>query len=281
MGIDDFITGEKFIEVADFVYAPKDKVDDYNPIVNTFCHCTLKEVNVVYTHTKYVKDLFKQISGLKCKFVIITHNCDENIDFLPPKNVIKWFTQNVAIKSSRIESIPIGLENDRWFKLLQKKEKMIAILHTSKNYKNLVYMNHNVNTNPFERVPIYDLLQDKPWVTVEKGVNGKRFDEYLDNIYNHKYIICPQGNGVDTHRLWETLYMGSIPIVKKDTNNWFYNDLPLLYVHKWEEVDKELLEDMWDTYHFGEWNREMLTFEYWKNKIINASKFKTTDLGNE
>ena len=73
---------------------------------------------------------------------------------------------------------------------------------------NWVYMNHNILTNPKERQEPYDLFFDKMWVTVEKECkNGYAFDKYLENLCMHKYVICPEGNGVDTHRLWESLYM--------------------------------------------------------------------------
>lgn len=265
----DYITGEKFIGIADMVFALVNQGGDCNPLINTFCHCALKEKNIVYTHTMYVKSLFEDIRGLKAEFVIVSHNCDTNVDetFKVPSNVKKWYTQNVDVNNPKIESIPIGLENDKWFKAIGKKEKMRKKLKEKKEYRNLVYLNVNVNTNPAERVPVYEFLQDKPWVTVERGVNGKGFDQYLDNIYNHKYVPCPRGNGIDTHRLWETLYMGNVPIVKKDINTWFYNELPILYVNDWNEINKELLEDMWDTYNSGEWDREVLTFEYWAKKI--------------
>ena len=74
---------------------------------------------------------------------------------------------------------------------------------------------------------------------------------------------------MDTHRIWETLYMGSFPIVKKDINNWFYNKLPIFYINKWEDVNERLLNDMWADRDWGD-NRNMLEFSYWKNKIMNV-----------
>lgn len=264
----DWITGEKFVGVADLVYYPKG-VKDCNPLVNTYCPCALKERNIVYTHTMYVRQLFEEIKRLKCEFVIVTHNCDVNVDdsFQVPDNVIHWFTQNVNTTNPKVESIPIGLENDKWFKNIRKKEKMEAWLKIPKEYKNLVYLNSNIKTNPKERQPLYDLFGKEPWVTSFHGVNGVGFDEYLFNICNHKYVFCPDGNGIDTHRLWETLYMGAIPIVKKGINTWFYNDLPIVYVSEWEEVTKEILDNIWELHKKGKWDKEKLTFNYWKNKI--------------
>ena len=265
-----YITGSKFIDIADSVFAPKQRaMDDYNGLVNTFDVSKLKEENILYTHTMYVKELFDVIKPLSNRFVIITHNSDINVDdsFILPDNVIKWYSQNVNVENKRIESIPIGLENDRWFPGLRKKEKMDIMSTKPKGCRNWLYMNHNISTNPKARQGVYDLLKDEKWCTAENGKNGHDFNRYLENIYNHKYVICPQGNGMDTHRFWECLYMDTVPIVKKDINNWFYQDLRVLYVNYWEEVTEELLTDMWDIYKDGEWNRKKLTFDYWKNKI--------------
>jgi hypothetical protein len=36
---------------------------------------------------------------------------------------------------------------------------------------------------------------------------------YLD-IAQSKFVLCPSGLGFDTYRLWETIILGSIPIVE-------------------------------------------------------------------
>lgn len=258
-----FITGEKFIGVGDFVYSLNAK-EDCNKVNNTFCICAVKERNIIYTHTMYVKQLFEEIRGLKSEFIVVTHNCDEQVDFEPPNNVIKWFAQNVAIEHPCIESIPIGLENDRWVRKIHKQDKMLAKMGEPRKYKNLLYIDHNITNYPSERLKPYQLLEGMPWVT---SMHGTPFDIYINNIYNHNYVICPRGNGIDTHRMWECLYMGTIPIVVKNINNWFYNDMPILYVNDWEEVTEKLLRDMLPTFKNGKWNWKKLTFDYWESKI--------------
>jgi hypothetical protein len=131
-------------------------------------------------------------------------------------------------------------------------------------------MNFNILTNTAQRVPPYELLKDKSWVTTFMGQNGYKVDEYIDNIYNHKFVLCPEGNGMDTHRTWETLYLGSIPIEKKNINNQFYTDLPIMFVDNWEEVNEDFLETAFPMFEKQTWNMKKLTFEYWKNKILNT-----------
>lgn len=268
----DFITGEKFITVGDFVYSPKNVNHDCNPVENTFCPCALKDRNIVYTHTMYVKSLFSVIRGLNCKFIIVSHNCDVNVDdsFDIPSNVEYWFTQNVNTINAKIQSIPIGLENEKWFKGLKKKQRMVDKLASPRYSRNLVYLNCNANTNPSKRYPVYWHLEGKSWATVKRGVNGQKFEEYLDDIYSHPFIVCPEGNGMDTHRTWEALYMGSIPIEKRNLNNRYYADLPICFVNSWCEITEDFLHREYKRILSTSWNLDKLKFEYWKIKIHEA-----------
>jgi hypothetical protein len=268
----DCIQGDKFKSLANWLYSPVVKSnEDYDGLPNTFRIKELHDNDIIYTHTTYVKQLFSLLELTIRKVVVITHNSDINIDatFESPVNVIRWYSQNVNVVDPFIKSLPIGLENNRWFPELHKKEKMQTILETWKVQKNLMYVNHNVSTNPHERMKPYVLFAGKPWVTLEKGNNGKGFDEYLNNIYTHPFVLCPQGNGIDTHRLWECLYLGTIPIVKKCIHNTFYSDLPICEVHDWEEIDETFLNHELHRIQNTEYDLSKLTFSYWADKIRN------------
>ena len=49
-----------------------------------------------------------------------------------------------------------------WFSQLHKKEKMLEKLKEPRKYKNLVYMNFNIATNPGKRAKVYDILKVVP-----------------------------------------------------------------------------------------------------------------------
>lgn len=247
MSMNDYIRGERFIELAD-------------------------NKRIFYCHTH---NLHKFLSNPpKQDFVLITHNSDDSVHdgYQIPNNLIHWFAQNVNRIDSRIDSIPIGLENVKWFPGLHKVGKMKGLLEKPRSFKNFVYLNVSVNTNPGERFPAYYALENKSWVTVERGSNGYKFDEYLQNIYSHPFIVCPEGNGIDTVRTWESLYMGSIPIEKRNINNQFYTDLPILFVNSWTEINEAMLQDEYERIIHTEWNMEKLNFSYWKNKILSYVK---------
>lgn len=242
--MNDFITGEQFISLAN-------------------------NKDIFYTHTHEVNMLLSNPPAND--FILITHNSDdeinEHIDL--PDNLIHWFAQNVNIINDRIESLPIGLENSKWFPMLHKKELLENQLQQKKSIRNLVYMNHNCGTNLCERLQLYKMFEGKHWVTAHRGSNGVHFDKYLVNLYNHCFMICPRGNGIDTVRLWETLYLKTIPIVKRCINVSFYEDLPICFVDDWEEVTEGFLRSEYIRISTSEWNLDKLKFSYWKNKILN------------
>lgn len=269
----DFIVGERFYNI-DFIYST-DSIEqgheDYNRLQSNFNINNLKDVNIVYLHTMYKDQFFNIINKLNNKFIVITHNSDININSVDnlPDNVIRWFSQNVDIKNDRLESLPIGLENSRWFSHLNKKSKMIEKLKESKNVKNLLYINHNINTYKQDRIEPYQIFKNKSWATLQMGYNGQDFDLYLDSIYNHKFVLSPRGNGIDTHRKWESLYLNTIPIEKRNINNSFYEDLPICFVDEWSDITEDFLNKEYERIINIEWNMDKLKMSYWENKIKN------------
>ena len=258
----DWIQGDKFIDIADYCFAsPQRARDDYNNLANT-----LEESDgIIYTHTMYVNDLFDFIKDSDREVIVITHNSDASANITPPDNVIRWYSQNVDIIHPRVESIPIGIENNRWYP--KKRGEMIKCLSEKRDLKNLVYMNHNIRTNFVHREWLYRAFENEHWATAMRGKNGRGFSEYIRDIYNHKFVFCPEGNGIDTHRTWECLYMGTIPIMERNINNQFYTDLPICFVDIWEDVTEDFLEEEYIRIKSETWNMEKLNFTHWKDKI--------------
>ena len=264
----NIITGEKFIKLSNYIFNI-DGGEDYYNLSSTFDVEKIKDGDIVYTHTHNIKYLFDEIKKIDKKVKIISHNSDHRVkEFDIPDNIIKWYSQNVCFKHEKLESIPIGLENDLWFvKTFNKKDIFFNKMYDKKNHKNLLYVNHNINTNPKERQKPYQMFSDKKWCSIQNGRNGQNFNNYIDNLYNHKFVLCPEGNGTDTHRTWECLYLNTIPIEKRNINNQFYTELPICFVSEWEEITETFLEKEYTRIVNQKFNLEKLNFDYWKNKI--------------
>ncbi|CAK0817218.1 unnamed protein product [Prorocentrum cordatum] len=90
----------------------------------------------------------------------------------------------------------------------------------------------------------------------------------------HKYVVAPLGVGLDCYRIWETLILGSIPIVpySEFVDDELFENLPVQRVSTWAEVDVQ----EWSrsappgVVNPSTWNpqfSEKLTLEYWLRKI--------------
>ncbi len=51
----------------------------------------------------------------------------------------------------------------------------------------------------------------------EKKENNENKDEYIKNLLETKFSLCPSGTGPNSIRLWESMSYGTIPIILADT----------------------------------------------------------------
>lgn len=181
-----------------------------------------------------------------------------------------WFSTNTQTK--RVNGLPLGITNDTdespIHRIYGNIPMMLEVAQLPRQIKNLVYLNFAVHTYPSERGPVKEMFTGVPWVTHGESVNtfeGRRI--FLEDIRNHTFVLCPRGNGIDTHRLWETLYMGSIPIVKRDVAHAGWMDLPILFVDDWKEVTQDRLLAEQKRIESTTWNMEKLRVGYWISRI--------------
>jgi hypothetical protein len=164
--------------------------------------------------------------------------------------------------------LPLGITNDcddsEIHRIYGNTRIMMEVVAEPRNIVNLMYVNFSTNTYPSERVPLLEKFVGKSWATygyIVPTLEGRK--RYLSDIRNHVFTLCPRGNGVDTHRLWEALYMGSIPIVKRDIAHSGWEDLPILWIDSWDEVTEEFLISERVRIESTAWNLEKLKIGYW------------------
>jgi len=51
-------------------------------------------------------------------------------------------------------------------------------------------------------------------------------------------VACPRGQGIDTYRFWEAIYMGAIPIITRPPKAYAQciEGLPVIIVEQWSEL---------------------------------------------
>lgn len=235
-------------------------------------------LGLVYAATHELTSCIEGIRRQSGRVSVLSHNSDGCIvspgtplreyDFVwdnVPANVGHWFAQNVDVRDDRLTPLPIGLENIRWYPDLHKKD-VIASLPRVEN-KGLLYL--NVNTEiVVQREVLYQRFGNLAWCTAERGKNGIRFNHYAQQLSTHKFVLCPDGNGLDTHRTWEALYLGSFPIVERHCfTEEFAKLLPLLIIDDWDQVTEDFLNSKYDEFTSREWNWHALSIRYWEDLI--------------
>jgi hypothetical protein len=104
----------------------------------------------------------------------------------------------------------------------------------------LIYMNFNIRTNMQKRTQCYNTFVSKPWITIRANLPEKQF--YSD-LSKSKYVLSPEGTGIDCHRIYESMFLDTIPILKTSQLDHFYKKLPVLIVQDWNEVTEQFLFD--------------------------------------
>lgn len=259
--IEDYITGNKFINI---------------------CH----EYNIKFAKTDYVFDGLNELvkSGDHHKpTAFVTHQSDygittEHAKHLP-KNVI-WFAENCEVlNDERFVGIPNGLNNMEYVINSTSKNGLytscfshLADFHNNlyrqndkqKVTKNLVYMNFTQDTSFSERTKVYRLFHDKKFVTTKFGIPHEVFAE---DVYSHPFTLSPRGNGYDCVRTWESLYLRSIPIIKRNNVMSHFSDLPILFVDEWEQITEEFLLEKLEELKNKDFDLSKAKISYWKSRL--------------
>ena len=95
--------------------------------------------------------------------------------------------------------------------------------------------------------------------------------ESYKHICNFTFVISPFGHGFDCIRTFEALCLGCIVIMRKSFLDVIYEDLPVLLVHEWTDINETLLNKTLDDFKNKQFNYDKLKFDYWVNLVI--SKF--------
>lgn len=252
---------------------------DQNKIFYKATKFEIQNNQIVFCNTYFVKNFFKlinQIPNLK-NIQLITHQTDLPINKklfnLKPEAVSKWYSINVDYHHPDLIPIPIGLSNEYSPKNVFKKD------YESLNFINLdekedkIYVNFQKNTRFISRsileknIKNLDLVKfDKPDLTI---------NQYLNKINSYRYVLCPRGNGIDTHRIWETLYAGSIPILEEEMTYQTCDGLPVIFVKNFNELNDTFLNLIDLNLNLLNFSNEKLTVSYWLNQInLNVNKNK-------
>jgi hypothetical protein len=85
---------------------------------------------------------------------------------------------------------------------------------------------------------VSNISKRRSWCTLEDNIP---FDSFNERMNRSKFVVCPMGFGIDTHRFYEAAWLGCTPIVITSGLDDLYKKFGALIVDSWDEVTEELL----------------------------------------
>lgn len=238
--------------------------------------------DIFFCKTDYILQDYEYISKLDHEVVFITGNSDYPIvDQLvdkAPKNIKKWYCQNALSNNEIIYPIPIGIENKFesyrpnhgicYEQRVNEKENIIKNIQKKLATK-FIYANFNIETNISYRKSLLNKIYDISYITYKNPTLS--LIEFFNDILDHKMVLCPIGNGIDTHRIWEVLYCDRIPITFKVGNYKIYElyqKFPILILNNFEELlDENLIKTKYNEIISKNYDKDMLNYSYWEKNV--------------
>jgi hypothetical protein len=279
------LSGEKIQELTD-VYIGTRADFEWNPRITpqsskfkyleTF-NAPWDNPKLLFCYSQRIQTLSSSLKLFKNPCVIVFGNSDENMTldkckpFIESSLIKHIFCQNLMFNHVKVSFIPIGIANQQWNhgKLSNFEQYCFYNMHNEKT--ELILLSMSLHSNRQRAQWSYELSI--------KGIQNRKFvyhKDYLDTLAMSKFCICPEGNGIDTHRLWEALYMKSIPILRKCafTDILVAASIPCVLVDSWTDINISTLPD-YDSFDFGEDYVYRISFLNFKNKILNDAFFLT------
>lgn len=208
------------------------------------------------------------------------------------KNLLHCFTWNKPFHHEKMTAIPIGLNYNRQFVILdnwlnnKKKnpvpQKMLCFncsLNTDSS-RQVLLNKAKYNWNNF--CTLLNYVPSLKSYVISSHIEGKlqihvTNPECYTQWNNFKFVLSPRGAGIDCHRTWEVLASGRIPIVLSSTIDELYEDLPIVVVKSWDVINEQFLQREYEIYlqkiANNEYNIDKISLEHWTTIIDEKMKF--------
>ena len=289
----DFINED---DIAKWVYKNNGvvhtrKISNINSI--DFSQCLKNTLVCLTGYDNIIQSFFQnKIPLLNEPIILITIETD---GFTIPPSLLNhplithWFTWNKPFDHPKFTCIPEGLNYDRQQVILSRYLNKYGIQNTQT--RKLLCFNSS-NTTHSIRNFLYNKAQNEWKDFCDILENIPFLQEYIQPSYtdgqikisvthpkcysqlsSYKFILSPQGAGLDCHRTWEALYLNIIPIVLSSSIDELYEDLPVVIVNDWNKISEAFLFKKFLEINTkkenNEYNMNKLSLTYWINKIEN------------
>jgi len=190
-------------------------------------------------------------------FILITTDGDSTIpldvkqnvlnELLNNKNLITWYTQNISYNEyNKIKAIPIGLDLHTSKEPPSKQLNDIYMIRdkSPKEKKMKIFCDIHLNKNPKFNNPRQQ-VENLKYSTIDYLSSKIPRNDLWKEYTKYAFVISTHGNGIDCHRTYEILLLGSIVITKTSSLDHLYVGLPVVIVNDWSELNNSSNLKLW------------------------------------
>jgi len=223
----------------------------------------IKDNDTVFVNTDMVWGFIDFLKKNRIpKINVVFHNSDLSFTeemFLHLKTYCnKIYAANCIVSDEMVVKIPLGFSD----RMVNNISNVVPL----DDKKNLLYLNFNIHSGRIsERTECRSFFQNFEWVKFEDNISE---DEYYKGLNLSKYSACPIGAGLDTHRFYESIYLNTVPIVKRNDISDLHLKFPCVIVDRWEDITEKYLIDSYDENlnNILKWKKEnKWVSKYWIN----------------
>lgn len=217
------ISGKSFASMCKWV------VDPRYPERTLFDYGKARSEDWVFINGDYIHEYNRRIPLLHTKlFNIIIHNSDRSFTpevFKSMKAFRHIYAINTTFQHPNLTTIPLGF--------VDKQLPFIESFVDKTLPRDIeIYCNFTTCTNAPKRNECLAVFQNDQRVVTETNLPVA---EYYNRLCRSKFVLCPEGTGMDTHRVYEALLCGATPVVLRNSLSHLYEKLPVCIVNSWTD----------------------------------------------
>ena len=179
----------------------------------------------------------------------------------------KVFAQNLVEEIPGVGWLPIGLEN-RWRSRNGATSDFSYLRQRLPTKINRVAWSFDVETNPSVRNLAREQLIS---CSVADNIGQLTARQHRRALAKYAFVAAPPGNGPDTHRTWEAMYLRCIPILieSRMARNYERQGFPVLIVEEYSELNRFTEESLEEEYQrlARRFSNEALWMPFWRSEL--------------
>lgn len=241
----------------------------------------VKQGDTIYLNIWYLEWFVKHVHNeIKHPYILVT--CDvgawlpdpEFKQLLYDPKLAAWFCRNMVFSyHPKLFQIPTGQDFGQF--VLDDPHitsyLLDSIAKKTLPKEHLLYMCHFPRTHG-ERDQLVKLFENEPYC-LSRNYSDQEFvgvtrPKFYEELASCQFVLSPLGLETDSVRTWEGLVLDCIPIVEHTFLDASYDNLPVVMVHDWREVNPEFLEKKYQK--IKDRKCDEAYFDYWATLIKNV-----------